>query len=285
MEWRPLTLNDKILFDQALKSAPLELSDYSFTNLWIWNLSRQYQFAEIDNFLCVRYRENGCSMHLYPIGSGSRRSLIEKFLHSEHPFHMRAIPEIGLEALQGLPLTVREEIHRFDYIYAFNDLLNLHGNHFQAKRNFIHQFERNYHFEYKEITPQLIPKVIKMEIEWFNEQKNPLPSLDLEHRGILSALENFGSLNIYGGALLVEDQMAAYSFAEYLTKEMLLIHVEKSLKEFKGGYAMINQQILKHLSPVPFINREEDLGLDNLTKIKESYHPVQKTKKYTFNSD
>ncbi len=66
---------------------------------------------------------------------------------------------------------------------------------------------------------------------------------------------------------------------------MLVIHVEKALNGYKGAYAMINQQMLKHLAPVPFVNREEDLGLDNLTKVKQSYHPLRLEKKYLLTSN
>ena len=96
----------------------------------------------------------------------------------------------------------------------------------------------------------------------------------------LRALIAFSDLQIHGGVLQVEQKVIAFSLAEYITNEMLLIHVEKALNGYKGAYAMINQQMLRHCQLLPFVNREEDLGLDNLTKVKQSYHPLHLEKKF-----
>ncbi len=280
MEWKPLLLKDKQLLDQLLRDDQLSLSDYTFTNLWIWNISRKYQSALVDGFLCIKFDYEGKQTYLHPIGRGNKRPIIEKLLASEPFLRMRAVPENALSELQNLPLNIQEETAHFDYIYAFQDLLHLHGDRFQPKRNFIHQFERNYIYEYRQITPDLIPKIVEAEIAWFNEHPSPSGGMLFEHEGILNALKDYSALQTYGGALIVENRVIAYSIAEYLSKEMLVVHLEKCLKEFKGGYAMINQQMLKHLKEVPFINREEDLGLDNLTKVKASYHPIRLEKKF-----
>ncbi len=279
MEWKSLSLKDKALVDHALKSNPLPLSDYTFTNLWIWNPNRQYELATIDNFLCIRFTRDSQRVYLYPIGQGSRSNLIEK-LCAQGDFYMRAVPENALPDLETLRLSVTPETDHFDYIYSYQDLLHLHGDHFQPKRNFIHQFERNYLFEYQQITPALVPKIKELEVNWYNEHPSPSIGLQTEHAGILTALNDFEALKIYGGALIVENQAIAYSISEHLSNEMLVVHLEKCLKEVKGGYAMINQQMLMHQKEVAYVNREEDLGLDNLTKVKQSYHPIRLEKKY-----
>lgn len=280
MEWKRLSLEDKPIVDQALRAYPLQLSDYPFTNLWLWNIHRHYQIAKSGNFLCIKFVNEQSPRFLYPIGPGSRRDLIKNLLDTEDSFCMRAVPEEGLADLQGLPLTIEAETAHFDYIYSYDDLVLLPGEHFQAKRNFIHQFEQKYIFEYKEFTSSLIPMVVEAEVAWFNDHPNPSVEVRWEHEGILHLLKDFAALQIYGGALIVDNKVVAYSIAEYLTEEMLVIHIEKALKSFKGAYAMINQQMLLHLKPVRFVNREEDLGLDNLHKVKQSYHPIDLVKKF-----
>ncbi|MBA3603553.1 MAG: DUF2156 domain-containing protein [Parachlamydiaceae bacterium] len=280
MEWYPLILEHKALIDQALEENPLNLSDYTFTNLWIWNIHRHYQIAWIDNFLCIKFAEKGLTIFLYPIGSGSRQYVSEKLMEVEANFRMRAVPEEGIAELNELPLKVEAETEHFDYIYAFTDLLYLQGDHFQPKRNFIHQFEKKYLFEYQEIALDLIPLIIDFEKKWYSEHKNPPQSLCMEHSGVLHALNDFTKLNIFGGVLIVDKKVVAYSFAEYLNKQMLVIHIEKALKDYKGAYAMIHQQLLMHSTIVPFVNREEDLNLDNLIKVKQSYHPIRFEKKF-----
>lgn len=276
MNFKPLELSDRKRIEEALKKNPLSLSDYSFTNLWMWNGTRTYQILELNSFICLKFQQDGKEIHLYPIGEGARSEVVAQLisLHGQN-FTMRAIPE---NASLDYPLT--EEYDRADYIYLFEDLLGLHGNRFQDKRNLIHQFEEEYDFEYRKITPELISKIKKMELKWLQSH----PEAEKEHDAVMRALDDYFHLNTIGCALLVDDEVIAYSFAEYLTNEMLVVHVEKALTEYKGAYQMMNQQLLRHLDPVQFINREEDLGLPHLRKMKESYHPVRLEKKYQFTS-
>ena len=289
MEWKALEFNDFSLINTTFHRYPLLLSDYTFTNLWMWNNSRHYQFVFIDDFLCIKFQENRQDLFLYPLGKGSRNHVIEilgnKQIKNKMPFIMRAIPEEGIKDLKGISLSLKliEETDRADYIYSFEDLLNLKGNKFQSKRNLIHQFNRNFSFEYREINSMNIQQIIETEKEWFKlkqEEGSENMTLRNEHLGILEALNKFLELGLIGGSLWVDNKVIAYSFAEYINQEMLIIHAEKALKEYKGSYQMINNEFLKHIRLVPYINREEDLNLLNLGKAKSSYHPIRQEKKY-----
>lgn len=273
-----LFLNDKLLVDAALKVSPQRLSDYNFTNLWMWDSLRHYQLVQREGFLLIQFAEGNQTVFLYPLGEDDRPSLIKKLTQEHRPFRMRAIPEEALEELAFLPLTPEED--RFDYLYNFDDLLNLPGNAYQSKRNLIHQFERDYDFTFEEISEGNLPQVIHAEEKWFQEYGKEKKDMKWEHMAALRALENFTALDLRGGAIFVGNQIVAYSFGEYINPDILLIHEEKAFVSYHGAYQTINQQMLKHLPKVPFVNREEDLGKTNLHKVKESYHPVQHLKKY-----
>lgn len=270
--WNPLSLNEKKSFDIFLKENDKILSDYSFVNLWMWNTSRKYETAIIDHFFCIRFFEDEKLHYLFPIGKGDKNTIVEKLIQSTTgPFFMRAIPEF--EKI-NYPLT--PEPDRFDYIYSFQDLISLSGNLYQAKRNLIHQFADHYTYEYLSIDKPLLEQVKIMQAEW--AKKNP--SLAKENEAILRLFENYSDLNVLGGALLVNGEVIAYTIGEYLANDTLLIHIEKAFKDYKGAYQMINHEFLLNQRPVAFVNREEDLGIDNLKKMKESYHPIRLEKKY-----
>ena len=84
-----------------------------------------------------------------------------------------------------------------------------------------------------------------------------------------------------GGALMVDRTIAAYTVAEALSEDMLLVHFEKANPVYKGGYQAINQLFLRSVSgEFTSVNREQDLGDEGLRQAKLSYHPNGFLKKY-----
>ena len=59
-------------------------------------------------------------------------------------------------------------------------------------------------------------------------------------------------------------------------------HIEKADVNYTGLYNYINQQFLLHEYPdAVLVNREDDLGQDNLRQAKLSYKPLRLEEKYT----
>ena len=85
---------------------------------------------------------------------------------------------------------------------------------------------------------------------------------------------------IMGAVINVEDEPIAFTVAEALKEDMLLVHFEKGLPEFTGIYQAINQMFLDHSNGFSLVNREQDLGDEGLRKSKLSYHPSGYIRKY-----
>jgi hypothetical protein len=83
---------------------------------------------------------------------------------------------------------------------------------------------------------------------------------------------NWDKLNgLTGGAILVDQIIVAYTVAEKLTDDTVLIHYEKGCPDHKGA----------HLTEdFKWVNREQDLGEEGLRKAKLSYNPVDFLRKY-----
>ena len=75
---------------------------------------------------------------------------------------------------------------------------------------------------------------------------------------------------------MVDGKMVAYTVAEALTPQSIVIHFEKGDTQFKGVYQAINQMFLAH-SARDFltVNREQDLNDEGLRKSKLSYNPMK----------
>ena len=75
--------------------------------------------------------------------------------------------------------------------------------------------------------------------------------------------------------------MEAFIIASRLKHSTIQIHVEKANKDIRGLYPAILKEMLEHHFPdEQYVNREEDMGLENLKKSKLSLHPIKMIEKY-----
>ncbi|MDH3885338.1 MAG: phosphatidylglycerol lysyltransferase domain-containing protein, partial [Desulfobacterales bacterium] len=138
-------------------------------------------------------------------------------------------------------------------------------------------------FTYLLFGPEMVDQAMAMQTDWCTwrdcESSDILSS---ENRAIFKILKEWRQLaGLLGGALMVDGSMVAYTVAEALTRDILLIHFEKGDTAYKGSYQAINQKFLANsASQYTFVNREQDLDDEGLRKAKLSYHPVDYLRKY-----
>ena len=85
-----------------------------------------------------------------------------------------------------------------------------------------------------------------------------------------------------GGTIYIDNKLCAFTVGERLHPHMQLIHIEKGDTDYEGIFPMINQQYVLHeCGDVELINREEDMGMENLRQTKLSYKPVRLAEKYS----
>ena len=72
--------------------------------------------------------------------------------------------------------------------------------------------------------------------------------------------------------------------ASAISKQAIDVHFEKAVGAFaaEGAFAAINQAFAASdaAAPYPYINREEDMGLEGLRQAKESYRPIKMIEKF-----
>jgi hypothetical protein len=129
----------------------------------------------------------------------------------------------------------------------------------------------------------MVEQAMAMQTDWCTwrdcESSDILSS---ENRAIFRILKEWQQLaGLFGGALRVDGSMVAYTVAEALTRDMLLIHFEKGDTQYKGIYQAINQVFLANsAADYTFVNREQDLNDEGLRKAKLSYHPEDFLRKF-----
>jgi hypothetical protein len=160
----------------------------------------------------------------------------------------------------------------------------LKGNRYHKKKNLVNQFKKKYDFTYLPFGPDMVSQAIYMQEDWCTWRDcESYDTLAAENKAIGKVLDNWQMLSgITGGALLVGQDLAAYTVAEVLPDNTTVIHFEKGCPGFKGVYQAINQIFLaQDESPGSnIVNREQDIGDEGLRKSKLSYHPMDFIRKY-----
>ncbi|MCP4686977.1 MAG: DUF2156 domain-containing protein, partial [Desulfobacterales bacterium] len=131
--------------------------------------------------------------------------------------------------------------------------------------------------------PEMIHMAMGMQEDWCTWRDcESSEALSAENRVIPRVLKSWDKLRgLLGGALLVDGKMVAYTVAEPLPGDVVLIHFEKGSQEFKGVYQAINQMFLENSGGAfKWVNREQDLENPGLRKAKRSYNPVDFQKKF-----
>jgi hypothetical protein len=82
-------------------------------------------------------------------------------------------------------------------------------------------------------------------------------------------------LGLYGGAIVVDNKIIAFSYGSKINFNTFGVHIEKADINYEGVFSVINQELVSHLpEEYTYVNREEDLGIAGLRKAKLSYNPV-----------
>lgn len=288
-QFKDFSLEEKPLLEGTFLKFPPVISEFSFTNLFIWRQAYQLRISHLKNFICLLSNKGDQSFFFPPIGEGDR---VESFRILLHYLNERGIspkiarvPESMVTQIDWKENGMRVDLDRdqSDYIYLAEDLIKLEGRKYHRKRNHIKQFKEKYSYQYLSLTPEWVSECLRLQTEWCDLRHcEVIPGLANESVAIKEALTYFDQLNMKAGAILIDGKLEAFTLGELLNPETVVIHIEKANPAFDGLYPMINQAFLENQwSDYRFVNREQDLGEEGLRKAKESYFPHHMSHKYT----
>lgn len=85
------------------------------------------------------------------------------------------------------------------------------------------------------------------------------------------------------GGVRIDGELKAYTIGSYVPDlKLAIVHIEKADVAYHGLYNYINQQFIQNEFPeAVLVNREDDLGQENLRQAKLSYRPVRLEEKFT----
>ncbi len=288
-QFRGLTLEDKPLFRQVFAQFPPQISEFTFTNLFIWRHSYEMKISRFQSFLCLLSDRGENSFFFPPIGEGDvmqcYRVLLQYLGQKVASLKIARAPEAQVDQIDWKAAGMKADLDRSqcDYVYLVKDLIELKGRKYHRKRNHIKQFQEKYSYRYIPLTPEWVPQCLQLEVAWCDLRHcEDSPGLHNESLAVKEGFTHFEDLGVKGGAILIDEKVEAFTLGEPLNPETVVIHIEKANPAYEGLYSAINQFFLEDQWPgCIYVNREQDLGEEGLRKAKESYFPHHLVNKYT----
>lgn len=145
-QFKDLSLKDKPLFDTLFTRFPPLISEFTFTNLFIWRHAYQIKISRLDRFLCLLSEKNKPSFFFPPIGEGD---VVECYRILHQYLNGRGIPSVIARVPEEVAartdwkkegLMAELDRDQCDYVYLTDDLIKLEGRKYHRKRNHIKQF-------------------------------------------------------------------------------------------------------------------------------------------------
>ena len=296
-----ITLKSRTEIMPYLEAYRHETSGLSFTSLYMWRDENEFEYEISGDYLCISavsyLKSDDYAKFLMPplplSGRYDTGTLRECLLHMKEIFNangsdfsVRLVPDsIRKEIEKALPeMEWYDDIPNYDDDYESKEIDELRGKKFHAKKNYVNSFRKNYEYTYDEIDSSMADEIMDF-IAFFTERKeldeDDRKLLLMEQQATRDVFENFEEAGFYGGAIRVDGDIVAIAVCGMTGEDTVIEHIEKANTDYRGLYPTILHELAKHLpEEIRYINREEDMGLENLRKAKLSFKPCRLIEKY-----
>jgi len=282
VDFEPLELKHKKILDEYFKLNRVEVSEFNFTEMFIWRKLRNTKIGFINENICIATEKTTGKIFYKPFGNKKIKETIKFIFDNKlcdliYGYTESEIKELNLDD----EYIVEKDRDNFDYVYLTQDLINLKGRKYDGKRNHIKRFKQ-LNYKIVEITKDMLEGIKNFQKKWCEDRLcDEDLSLKDESVAVNELLNNFENLSVFGAALFIDNNIEGYTIATELNSETSVIIIEKANPQIKGIYQGLNQLFAEQfLHKYKYINREQDMGNEGLRRAKMSYYPycfIEKT--------
>ena len=311
---RHFDLSAKPEMEYYLSLLNLDISDYTFAANYLWLSNASGFYAIIHDTFCFFVLSGGeLSMLLPPLGRKEdvyeSMSICFDIMNSNNSSkNFSKIEYVHEQLLEGFVDYLEEGTEIFemlesylverkvvDYVYLCDALIDLKGNDYSNKRNEINKFMRihpGYRLESMDIQKHgeammgLFNKWVSDRLRFMPKEEADvfLDGIYSERVAIKRLIQNFDALGLTGLVIVIDEQLAGFTVGERINANTASVIIEKTDFEILGCAQFLFREfsrLLKEKYTVEFINVGDDMGFENLKKVKMSYRPSKLLPKYT----
>lgn len=310
----PFTTDTKPVIEKYLAKLDVDLSDYTFAANYIWLANSSGFYAIINKCFCLFVMSGGeLTMLLPPLGKKKyiTDSIVKCFEimneNNSSPYYAR-IDYVQESMIDEFVQSTDEAQNMFemlehyivekklvDYIYQVDALIELRGNSYHTKRTEINKFIKSYpdHIVEELDTQKHHDEIINLFNKWVADRVKYMPKeeaevflegIHQERHAIKHMLKNYTKLNLIGIVIYINGELKGFTVGERINNDTATVIIEKTDFEVLGCAQFIFREFSKMLKEhynVTYINVGDDMGFENLKKVKMSYRPFKLVPKYT----
>ena len=257
----------------------LQISDYTFANVYLFRKISHYEFLTTDCGLFIAGQNKQEQRYIMPLNDlrGCDMQTFHDLLGRQDCFF--PIPEKWLSFFPADKFVINCDDSESDYIYLTEKMANFKGRQYTRHRNHLNQFLSLYVPEDKPLSIKNSPDAMNILQEWQNDSGLTPDKTDFEQCS--EALQKIPELALWGTIYYIENEPAGLIIGEELNVDTLCLHFAKASTKYHGIYEfMFNDTAKKLRSQYNYLNLEEDMGNKNLRRTKDSYGPELLLKKY-----
>lgn len=247
------------------------LSEFSFTNLWLFRRAHRYRFTDGPWPFISGYTYDGThhAMPLFALDQAPE-AVIEGLLRQHTCFY----PVTRLQAQRLDPSRYSFEASRddADYLYPAEHFRHYQGALLNKKRNLMRQLCKTHQVQSVPYGAECHAQALAVLEGWMRDKEQPAGGAD--DGPCREALFEADALGLQGFVYHVDGEPGGFVLAEALQSGVYAMRFAKSLNRFKGLAQYMFHHFCSERSDVRWLNFEQDLGLPNFRQTKLSYQPV-----------
>ncbi len=289
----------KLSPEKLMETAPyfaaqnLHIGDFSLGFQFMWGNALALEYAYAAGCLVLREFYAGKHYFHYPLSvSGDPQAEeqalceIEKFCRDTGMrLHYTNVPKERMPLLTARYADYAANNRRRwrDYLYEAEDFKTYAGKKFAGQRNHVNKFKKTYPvWQFRPYRAEDAPALSAFLAQYAKSQLAKGEYLAKEEmREAVDLVPHLGELGLFAGALTVDGKIVGFSAGERCG-DMVIVHLEKALKEYEGAYPTLAQEFARAFcgDGVRFLNRMDDAGDPGLRKSKLQYHPCALVDKF-----
>jgi hypothetical protein len=257
----------------------LQISDYTFANVYLFRKISHYEFLTTDCGLFISGQNKQEQRYIMPLNDlrGCDMQTFHDLLGRQGCFF--PIPEEWLSFFPADKFVINYDDSESDYIYLTEKMANFKGRQYTRHRNHLNQFLSLYVPENKPLSIKNSPDAMNILQEWQNDSGLAPDKTDFEQCS--EALQKITGFALWGTIYYIDHEPAGFIIGEALNTDTFCLHFAKASTKYHGIYEFMFNDTAKRLqSQYKYLNLEEDMGNKYLRRTKDSYGPELLLKKY-----